>query len=299
MAGIGINSAIIGWFGPYLAEWPSGRPNQGRSTCQPNESSCRVGGFLLVKLFSYLAVILLMVGVMGCRSEPEVDVDATVEARLAEASRAADLTAKDATIEALEARIQESPPETPAAEPDLAATIAALVESRLQQVSASGSQSANGQQGQDPTVMPQQTPQSPATVPTRLPSAQDAGGDSILHDPVWRGNNDAVKALLQAGADPNSHNSDGNPVIYEAVWRGHADIVQLLIDAGADPNSLDADDAPILIEATWRKHTDVVRILVAAGADPLLADPGGRTAVSEASWRGHTEILQILTSGGN
>ena len=238
----------------------------------------------MIKLCFCLTAISLMVVMMGCQSEPEVDVDATVEARLAEASKAEELSAKDATIEALEAQMQQPTPPAPAAEPDLAATIAALesrtqqptppapaaepdlaatiaaLESRLQQVSASPSQSSNGQAGQGQAAVPQQTPESPATVPTRLPSARDAGGDSILHDPVWRGNADAVRALLQGGADPNARDSDGNPVIHEAVWRDHADIVQLLIDAGADPNSLDADGAPILIEATWRGHQDVVRI---------------------------------------
>ncbi len=252
----------------------------------------------MIKPCLWLGAISLMVLVMGCQSEPDADVDATVEARLAEAARAEDLAEKDATIAALEAQVQQPTPVASVVEPDLSATIAVL-EGRLQKIAANASQSANSQPGQGQTAVPQQTPQSPATVPTRLPGAQNAGGDPILHDPVWRGNSEAVRALLQAGADPNARNSGGNPVIHEAVWRDHANIVRLLVNAGADANALDADGVPILIEASWRGHADVVRILVAAGADPLLTDPDGRSAVSEASWRGHTEILEILTSGGN
>ena len=233
--------------------------------------------------FQLLAISVVLVGVISCRSEPEVDVNATVEARVAEAARAEDAASADATIEALNAQIQQQTTTMQATEPDLAATITAL-ESRLQQVSETGAQSATGQSPQvQSTNATEQTPQPPAAVPTRLPSAQNPGGDSILHDPVWRGNEDAVRALLQAGADPNARNSDGNPVIHEAVWRNHADIVQLLVDAGADPNSLDVDGAPILIEATWRGHSGVVRILVEAGADPLLAAPDGKNGDQRSS----------------
>ena len=78
-----------------------------------------------------------------------------------------------------------------------------------------------------------------------LREARDSRGDSILYRPVWRGNADAVRALISAGADVNARNSDGNPVLHAAVWRGRAEIVQMLVDAGADPNAREADDSPI------------------------------------------------------
>ena len=104
-----------------------------------------------------LAISAILTGVMACQSAPEVDVDATVEARLAEASRAQDAASAEATIAALKAQVEQQTP-TPApqaAEPDLAATIAAL-ESRLQQVAETGTQSSSGQSSQALSTDPPQ-----------------------------------------------------------------------------------------------------------------------------------------------
>ena len=109
--------------------------------------------------FQLLVISVVLVGVISCRSEPEVDVNATVEASVAEAARAEDAASADATIEALNAQIQQQTPTMQATEPDLAATITAL-ESRLQQVSETGAQSATGQSPQvQPTNATEQTPQ--------------------------------------------------------------------------------------------------------------------------------------------
>ena len=66
----------------------------------------------------------------------------------------------------------------------------------------------------EPTAAPE-----PTSTPATIDTAKNPSGDAILNDPVWRGNADAVRALIAAGADVNARNSDGNPVIYEAVWR--------------------------------------------------------------------------------
>ncbi|MCE2466114.1 MAG: hypothetical protein J4G01_08635, partial [Dehalococcoidia bacterium] len=49
------------------------------------------------------------------------------------------------------------------------------------------------------TSIPLTTP-GPTDTRTSISDATDAEGDAILNEPVWRGNADAVRALIAAGA---------------------------------------------------------------------------------------------------
>ena len=52
------------------------------------------------------------------------------------------------------------------------------------------------------------------------------------------GHNDAVKALLEAGANVNSKDSEGNTALITAVFYGRTDVVETLLGAGADTNAI-------------------------------------------------------------
>ena len=77
----------------------------------------------------------------------------------------------------------------------------------------SGTASADAMSGEAPPARQADTPETPepAATPmptpeptTRLTNERDAEGNSILYDPVWRGNKGAVEALIRAGADVNA-----------------------------------------------------------------------------------------------
>ena len=58
-----------------------------------------------------------------------------------------------------------------------------------------------------------------------------------LHEASWNGHIEAIKLLLDNGADVNTKNKDGWTPIYPASWKGHAETVKLLIDHGANVNA--------------------------------------------------------------
>ncbi|MFI8977353.1 ankyrin repeat domain-containing protein [Nocardia asteroides] len=67
---------------------------------------------------------------------------------------------------------------------------------------------------------------------------------------------DAVRALLDLGADP-----DANEIVTHAATAGHAAILSALLSAGADPT-------PALLPTAMLGRWDIVELLIAAGAIP-------------------------------
>lgn len=63
------------------------------------------------------------------------------------------------------------------------------------------------------------------------------GGNTALHFAAREGQMDAVRALVEAGANVNEvSTSDNLPPITQATITGHFDIAKYLLDHGADPN---------------------------------------------------------------
>lgn len=87
--------------------------------------------------------------------------------------------------------------------------------------------------------------------------------------------NDAVKALLNAGADPNYD----NPLQFAAL---NISKVSLLLNAGADINAQDEKGDTILMKAVQRGDTNLVKFLLANKADVNLKNKNGIDALSYA-----------------
>lgn len=68
-----------------------------------------------------------------------------------------------------------------------------------------------------------------------LSPAESRGGDYPLHAASRRGDAEAVRALLQAGADPNLCNPNGWTALHCACKNKREPVARLLLDAGADP----------------------------------------------------------------
>jgi len=115
---------------------------------------------------------------------------------------------------------------------------------------------------------------------------------------------DAVRLLLDRGADPNlSVALDGNALI-AAARSGHADVVALLLDRGARIDDIVPLDETALIQASANGRLDVVKLLLDRGANVNLGaysgnqNREGRTPLSMARRGGHASVISVLIVAG-
>ena len=115
----------------------------------------------------------------------------------------------------------------------------------------------------------------------------------MLHTAADRGQDEIVKALLDAGADPNFQNRRGNTALHEASkHHGNNKIVRALLDAGANPNLQGAGGNTALHEASmFLGSYGAVKALLDAGANPNLQNMRGNTALHEAFSSAHLSEL--------
>ncbi|HEY2904892.1 MAG TPA: ankyrin repeat domain-containing protein, partial [Vicinamibacterales bacterium] len=93
----------------------------------------------------------------------------------------------------------------------------------------------------------------------RVFGATVVGGMTALHFAAREGHVDAVRALLDGGADVNlvSGGEKTSPMV-EAIINGHLDLAKFLLDHGADPKSANIDRLTALyatIDMRWRHNT--------------------------------------------
>ena len=128
-------------------------------------------------------------------------------------------------------------------------------------------------------------------------AASDLYADD-LHGAAKRGDTDAIRMLLAAGADPNARAKYRLTPLHYAAYMGHADATQALLAAGADSNVRDVDGTAPIYFASSNGHTDVIRALLAAGADPNVRIVTTSTPLHATARKGHTGATRALLAGG-
>jgi ankyrin repeat protein len=71
------------------------------------------------------------------------------------------------------------------------------------------------------------------------PNFRNEKGETPLHIVAGESHLEAVKLLLDHGADPNAQNKEGETPLHYAAERCEVDVVKLLLQYGADPNARD------------------------------------------------------------
>jgi ankyrin repeat protein len=112
------------------------------------------------------------------------------------------------------------------------------------------------------------------------------------------GNLEAIKSLLEQGADVNAHDNDGSHALQLAAKRGDLEIVRLLLVNGADVNATNSSGYTALDSATYRGFVDIAKILVEKGAAVDKKGSDGGTALMSAAWSGQTNAVAFLLDKG-
>jgi len=119
-----------------------------------------------------------------------------------------------------------------------------------------------------------------------------------LHVAVQNGHADAVRALLERGADVHSIGDGGRTPLHMAAVLGCAEPVKALLDGGAAVNATDyGGNAPLHLAAAFG-HAESVRVLLSRGADVNVRNDGGNSPLYLAASMGCTEAVMALLEGG-
>jgi len=132
-------------------------------------------------------------------------------------------------------------------------------------------------------------------------AAYKADLDSRLIAIVQDNNLDAVRYLLEVGANPNTRDAEtGLTVLMMACGQANPEIVKTLLDVGADALAVDSSaGASVLHKACQGGSVEVVRLLVEAGAFvDSVAPTTGHTPLMDALWFKWPDIVQYLLDKG-
>jgi len=123
---------------------------------------------------------------------------------------------------------------------------------------------------------------------------------STVADAAMRGDRDAVRALLQQGADVNAAHGDGMTALHWASERGDAQLAEMLIYAGAGVRAVTriGNYTPLHL-AGKSGSAPVVALLIDAGADVnAVTTNSGATTLHFAAASGSAEAVAVLIEKG-
>ena len=107
------------------------------------------------------------------------------------------------------------------------------------------------------------------------------------------GERDAVKLLIDKGADVNAQDTMGWTALILAADKGNLEIVRLLIEKGADVNAQENT----CLDRLSAFLVSIARTLKDGDPSHLVRGPG-RTALEIAQENGHKEIVEYLKVHG-
>lgn len=126
---------------------------------------------------------------------------------------------------------------------------------------------------------------------------RDSRGSTLLMQAAAFGSPEAVKLLLEKGADPNAKNDlEATALILGA---GNPEKARMLVEKGANVNAASKlGRTPLMIAASCAGCTSTVKLLLDKGADPNAKDKEGNTAVHEAAFADNWESVKLMLAKG-
>ncbi|CAG4999495.1 hypothetical protein DYBT9275_02241 [Dyadobacter sp. CECT 9275] len=119
---------------------------------------------------------------------------------------------------------------------------------------------------------------------------------TALMNAINKNNISLVEQLIQNGADVDELDSNHDAPLVIAAYKGYNQIVKLLLEAGADVRAVDPGmKATALHAAAYAGRTEAARLLIEYHIDINKQGPyNGYTALHDAIWQDNVEIVKLL-----
>jgi cytohesin len=132
---------------------------------------------------------------------------------------------------------------------------------------------------------------------------KDASGLTPLYYATTHNTEEIVDLLVAKGADVDATNETedgyGHALLHYAIAQDDSkDAIKLLINKGANVNVRDWDGFTPLMWATWESGKDVVELLISKGADVNQQDNYGCTALHQIATLGNKDMVELLLAKG-
>ena len=135
-----------------------------------------------------------------------------------------------------------------------------------------------------------------------LASSLVLGGCAEKKDTMFRATRDgdvnAVRGLLDGGADVNARDETTRTPLMYATVKNQKEVVQLLLERGADVNARSDKGETALTLAARQGHPEIAQALLRKGADVNVQDNAGLTPVVYATQSDHPATLKVLSEEG-
>ncbi|XP_028249577.1 BRCA1-associated RING domain protein 1 isoform X2 [Parambassis ranga] len=122
-------------------------------------------------------------------------------------------------------------------------------------------------------------------------------GETPLHLAAIKGDLEAVRELLDQGADPNLKDNAGWTPLHEACNLGHLAVVEVLISKGALLNTPGYENDSPLHDAVRNGHSAIVKVLLQLGASQSVLNLYGKRPADYAVSEEMLEIFQEASKG--
>jgi ankyrin repeat protein len=123
-----------------------------------------------------------------------------------------------------------------------------------------------------------------------------ADGTTALHWASYWDDVAGAELLIHEGADPGATNDLGATPLWNASLNGSSAMVRSLLEAGADPNAALILGETVVMTAARSGNASAVGQLLASGADPNVSAARGQTALMWAAAQGHSDVVEALLS---
>ena len=127
------------------------------------------------------------------------------------------------------------------------------------------------------------------------PSTSEISNYVGLHRAAHQGDTEAVKRLIQSGANLEARDGSGRTPLLVAGFASHDPIVKLLAEAGADMNAKENRAYDIITIAAVANDVEMLNLALELGASAgNTTSPYDGTALIAAAHLGHHEIVDSL-----